>query len=227
MQIAAIFVHLLTSLGAVLALLAMQAVMAASWEMVFLWLGLAMIVDGIDGPIARAVGVTVRLPRFSGERIDLVVDYLTYVFVPVLALLEAERLPAPAAMALAAAILLSSLFHFADVASKSSDLSFVGFPALWNIVAFYIFALDVGPEAATVLIVLSVTLTFVPLHWVHPVRVTALRPVTLLLTAVWSVAAVLSVATGFPASAPVAWCLVIVVVYGIVVSLWLSRRGGA
>ncbi len=227
MQIAAFFVHLLTSLGAVLALVAVQAVMAASWEMVFLWLGVAMIVDGIDGPIARAVGVKVRLPRFSGERIDLVVDYLTYVFVPVLALLEAERLPAFAAMPLAAAILLSSLFHFADVASKSSDLSFVGFPALWNIVAFYIFALDVGPEAATVLIVLSVALTFVPLHWVHPVRVTALRPVTLLLTAVWSVAAVLSVVTGFPASTPVAWCLVLVAVYGIVVSLWLSRRGGA
>ena len=227
MHVAAFAVHVLTSLGAVLALLAVQAVMAANWEMVFFWLGIAMIVDGIDGPIARAVGVTVRLPRFSGERIDLVVDYLTYVFVPVMALLEAERLPAPVAMPLATAILLSSLFHFADVASKSADMAFVGFPALWNIVAFYIFAVDVGPQAATVLILLAVALTFVPLHWVHPVRVIPLRAVTLALTVVWAIAAVWAVASGFPASIPIAGCVIITAVSGVLVSLWLSRRGGS
>lgn len=223
MQLAAYAVHVLTATGAVLALFATRAVIAGEWEAMFLWLGIAMIVDGIDGPIARAVGVGERLPRFSGERIDLVVDYLTYVFVPVLALLVGARLPEIAALPLAAAMLLSSLFHFCDVESKSDDLSFVGFPALWNIVAFYIFALDIGAAAATVLILVAVALTFVPLHWVHPVRVTALRPITLAMTGLWALAAVLAVATGFPATLPVAACLVIVAVYGIAVSLWLSR----
>lgn len=216
-------VHVLTSLGAVLALLAMQAVIAGNWEMVFVWLGVALVVDGIDGPIARAVGVTVQLPRFSGERIDLVVDYLTYVFVPVLALLQAGRLPPDAAMALAAAILLSSIYHFADVASKTDDKAFVGFPAIWNIVAFHIFALDLGSLSASVIIVIAVALTFVPLHWVHPVRVEFLRPVTLAVTGIWAIAAVQTVATGFPAQSLVAASLVGGTIYGIVLSLWLSR----
>ncbi|MFN3869207.1 MAG: CDP-alcohol phosphatidyltransferase family protein [Hyphomicrobiaceae bacterium] len=218
-----IAVHTLTSLGAVLALLAMQAVIASNWEMVFVWLGVALIVDGIDGPIARAVGVELQLPRFSGERIDLVVDYLTYVFVPVLALLQAGRLPAAAEMALAAAMLLSSLYHFSDIASKTEDKAFVGFPALWNIAAFYIFALDLGTTSAGVVVVLAVALTFVPLHWVHPVRVEFLRPITLAVTGLWAIAAVRAVAAGFPAEPVVVASLVGGAIYGVVLSLWLSR----
>lgn len=223
MKAAGFAVHLFTGLGAVCALLATEALIVGAWPRMFLWLGVAFLIDGIDGPIARAVEVKRHLPRFSGERIDLVVDYLTYVFVPALALLLAGRLPGGLGHVLAALILLTSLFHFSDVESKSEDQSFVGFPAIWNIVAFYVFALDLGPGTTTAMILACLLLTFVPMHWVHPTRVTAWRPLTLAMTVAWSVAAVIAVAEGFPAPASVQAVLGIAGIYGLGITLWLSR----
>lgn len=224
MKYAGFAIHLFTGLGAVCALLAVERVMAGDWTGVFLWLGVAFLIDGVDGPIARAINVKSELPRFSGERIDLVIDYLTYVFIPVLALLAAERLPAQVAYVLAALVLLTSLFHFSDVESKAHDLAFVGFPAIWNILAFYVFALDLSHTATVVLILVASLATFLPLHWVHPIRVTLLRPVTLALTAAWSIAAIYTVLTGFPASDIVWVVLVGVALYGLGLSAWLSWR---
>jgi len=120
--------------------------------------------------------------------------------------------------------LLSSLFHFSDEDSKAADLAFVGFPAIWNIVAFYVFALDVGVAATAVVIVVCVLATFVPLHWVHPVRVQPLKPITLGMTALWSVAALATIASGFPAPAWAQGVFVLVAIYGLGVTAWLSRR---
>lgn len=226
-KLAGVAVHVLTGLGAVCALLAVEAVMAGAWPRVFIWLGIAFLIDGIDGPIARAVGVKQNIPRFSGERIDLIIDYLTYVFVPVLALLSAERLPGLLGHGLAGVILLSSLFHFSDLKSKSSDLAFVGFPAVWNIVAFYVFALDIGPWSTVAMILICTLATFVPLHWIHPIRVGPLRPVTLVLTALWSVAALMTVLKGFPAEAWAQAVLMIVALYGMAFSAWLSFKASA
>src|SRR5687767_12848140 len=88
----AALVHIFTASGIVCALLATRAVVAGAWEEVFIWLGLALLVDGIDGALARLADVAGKLPRFSGERLDLVIDYVTYVFVPALALLQADFL---------------------------------------------------------------------------------------------------------------------------------------
>ncbi|MGD9785260.1 MAG: phosphatidylcholine/phosphatidylserine synthase [Hyphomicrobiaceae bacterium] len=222
-MLAAAAVHLLTGLGALCALFATEAAIAGAFERMFVWLGIAFVIDGIDGPIARAIGVVERLPRFSGERIDLVIDYLTYVFVPVLALLVAGRIGPPAvAYTLAALVLLSSLFHFADVESKADELAFVGFPAIWNIAAFYVFAFEMSPGAVQLLILAGVVLTFVPMHWVHPVRVLALRPVTLIMTAAWAGAAAWAASVGFPAPWPARLLLGVCAVYGLALSIWLT-----
>ena len=123
----------------------------------FAWLGLALLIDGIDGTLARIGKVEERLPRFSGERLDQVIDYITYVFIPVLALTQRGAFDrASAGLALAIAILLSSLFHFSDLGNKSEDHCFVGFPAIWNIVAFYLFALALPFWAAALVIVACV-----------------------------------------------------------------------
>ena len=140
-RLSAAAVHLLTASGAVLALLALRAVHQGDWQMMFVWLGAALIVDAADGPLARKLEVKTVLPRFSGERLDLIVDYLTYVAVPAYALTEAPLLPDHARLPAAAAILLSSLFHVADMESKTEEGYFVGFPAIWNIVLLYLFAL--------------------------------------------------------------------------------------
>lgn len=211
-------VHLFTALGVVCALMATLALVDRAWERMFLWLGLAFLIDGIDGTFARAARVKEVLPRFSGEQLDLVVDYVTYVFVPVLAMIQAGFLPGLWGLVLAALALLSSLFHFSDLESKSEDLSFVGFPAVWNIVAFYVFALALAPWATAILVMACVALTFVPLRWVHPLRVKRLRTVTLMLCLVWSLAALWTVLKGFPAGLGDGAILIAVAVYGLLLT---------
>jgi phosphatidylcholine synthase len=220
-RLAAAGVHLFTALGAVCGLLASLAVFDAAWERMFGWLGLALIIDGIDGTFARLAQVEERLPRFSGERLDLVVDYVTYVFVPAVALLRAGFFGDAAAPMLAAAILLSSLYHFSDLASKGDDYSFIGFPAVWNLVAFYLFAFAAPQWVACAVVLAGVALTFVPMHWVHPLRVVRLRVVTQAITAAWAAAAIAAVAGGFPANGWVKAVLAIAAVY--VVGLTLRQ----
>jgi phosphatidylcholine synthase len=220
-DLAAAGVHLFTALGAVCGLLAALAAFDGAWERMFAWLGLALIIDGIDGTFARMAHVEERLPRFSGERLDLVVDYVTYVFVPALALLRAGYLTGTAGLVIAALILLSSLYHFSDLASKGEDYSFVGFPAVWNVVAFYVFALAPPAWLTYAVLIAGVVLTFVPMHWVHPARVKRLQGITLGITVAWSVAAVAAVWHGFP---PSLWTQVILIIAAIYVcGLTLER----
>jgi phosphatidylcholine synthase len=167
--------------------------------------------------------VTERLPRFSGERLDLVVDYVTYVFVPALALVQAGYLSGPAGLVAASLILLSSLFHFSDTESKTDDHCFVGFPAVWNIVAFYVFAFQMTPWWAVVLVLVCVAMTFVPLPWAHPLRTPGLWGLTLAITVLWCAAACLTVWSGFPASVAGKTVLVVAAAYGLVLAL-LRRR---
>jgi phosphatidylcholine synthase len=223
-DLAAASVHLFTALGAVCGLLAALAALDGAWERMFAWLGLALIIDGVDGTFARLAHVEERLPRFSGERLDLVVDYVTYVFVPALALLRAGFLTGTGGVIVAALILLSSLYHFSDLASKGEDYSFVGFPAVWNIVAFYVFALAPPAWLTYAVLLACVVLTFVPMHWVHPLRVTRLRAITLAVTAAWAIAAIAIVWGGFPAPL---WCQIVLIIAALYVSgltLERSRR---
>jgi phosphatidylcholine synthase len=221
---AAAAVHLLTASGAVLALLALRAVHQSDWRMMFLWLGLALLVDAADGPLARRLSVKTVLPRFSGERLDLIVDYLTYVAVPAYALTEAHLLPEPARLPAAAAILLSSLFHVGDLNSKTAEGYFVGFPAIWNVVLLYLFALGLDPPVALAVVGIFVLATFVPILAVHPFRVARLRPLTCLVTALWAGAAVMAVANPFPSPLWVQAVLIVSALY--LASLGLYRSLG-
>jgi phosphatidylcholine synthase len=201
-------------------MLAMHAVTAGAWEAAFAWLGVALFIDGIDGALARKAKVQVWLPRFSGERLDLVIDYLTYVVVPALALLHAGFLRGTWGLTLVALIVLSSLFHFSDTESKTDDHSFVGFPAIWNMVAFYVFAFRLSETAAALLVLACVVLTFVPLKWAHPMRTPRLRPLTVAATAIWGVAATATLITGFPAPIWAQIALAAAAAYGLGLTLY-------
>ena len=198
MRLRAAAVHVLTATGAAFALFALIAAARGEWQLMFLWLGVALIVDSIDGPLARRVGVTTVLPRWSGERLDLIVDFLTYVAVPAFALSQADLLPAPFRLAAGIAVLLSSLFHMADLESKTGEGYFVGFPAIWNVVCLYLFAFTPPPLVSLLIVAVFVVLTFVPILCVHPFRVAELRPFIWLITALWAVAAIGAVANPFP-----------------------------
>jgi len=217
-------VHTFTALGAVCALFATLAVFQGTPEQVFFWLAAAFFVDGVDGTLARAVGVKEVLPRFSGDRLDLIIDYLTYVFVPVLALLRWNYLSGTTGMLLASGIVLSSLYHFADTESKTKDNCFVGFPAIWNIVAYYVFALAPPEWLTKAAVAIFIALTFVPMPWVHPVRVHALRAVSLLALAAFSGCVLWTIYAGFPASPIVEAILLAVAISGpgLAVVWWLK-----
>ena len=167
--LAAALVHVFTASGIGCALLAVVSLIDRDWQQMFVWLGVALAVDALDGPLARRAHVKTVLPRFDGERLDLVIDYVTYVFIPALAMHRADILPGKAGMAMCVAIVMSSLFHFSDTRSKTDDNCFVGFPAIWNVVALYLFAYAAPPYVAMLVCLAFVVLTFVPVKWVHPV----------------------------------------------------------
>jgi phosphatidylcholine synthase len=191
-------IHLLTATGAAFALLALIAAARADWQWMFIWLGVALFVDTIDGPLARYVGVMCVLPRWSGERLDLIVDFLTYTAVPAFALSQANLLPDPYRLPAGIAVMLSSLFHMADQDSKTKEGYFVGFPAIWNVVCLYLFAFMPEPMIALAIVAFLVVLTFVPILCVHPFRVTSLRGFSVVMTGLWVVAAIGAVANSFP-----------------------------
>jgi phosphatidylcholine synthase len=222
-RVAPALVHIFTASGVVCGFLALLAAIGRDWQAMFLWLGAAFIIDGIDGTFARMFDVKSRLPRFNGERLDLVIDYVTYVLVPAYALYNAGFLAGTPGVALAAAILMSSLYHFCDEHNKSEDNCFVGFPAIWNIVAFYIFAFDAPPALAAMIVVACVLSTFQPYRWVHPMRVEAFQTLTLVLTLVWSVTAAAVVIAGFPAGWLAKAILAGVLLYGVGLSLFWRR----
>ena len=164
-------VHLFTASGAVLALFALAAIEDENWRLALLWLLAALAIDGVDGTLARRAEVKLRVPRIDGAALDLVVDYLNYVFVPALFIWRAGLVPPDFAPALAAAILLSSLYVFARADMKTEDDYFRGFPALWNVVALYLYAVQPGQNVGAVIVGLLVLMSFAPVHVVHPFRV--------------------------------------------------------
>jgi phosphatidylcholine synthase len=191
-------VHVLTATGGLLGLLALLAACDGRWTTAFAWLGAALIVDGADGPLARKLDVKRVLPRFSGDDLDHVVDYLTYVTVPAFMVARSPVAPEGLRLWLAAAIMLVSLYHFSDTESKTEDGYFVGFPAIWNVVVLYCFVLDLPPALSASIIAICAVFTFIPLYWVHPLRVRRLRLLTFAIVSAWGVAAAASIIHGFP-----------------------------
>ncbi len=146
--LAAFAVHVFTACGAACALLALVAATKADWTQMFVWLGLALIVDGVDGTFARRLRVAELLPRWSGDVLDFVVDFATYVFVPAYAIAAGGVLPSSVALPLGLIVAVTGAIYFGDRRMKTSDSYFRGFPALWNIVAFYLFLLKPAPWLA-------------------------------------------------------------------------------
>ena len=186
---AAFGVHIFTASGAALALFALLAAIEHKWALMFLLLGIALFVDGVDGTMARRLDVAERLPRWSGDVLDLVVDFLTYVFIPAFVVVASGLLPAWLSIPCAVAIIISGALYFADTNMKTKDNYFLGFPAVWNVPAFYLLLLRPDPWVAAAAILLLAAATFLPLPFVHPFRVRRLRVVTVSLLAIWSVLA--------------------------------------
>lgn len=223
MRALAFSVHVLTACGGALALLALIAAARADWPAMFIALGFALIVDAVDGPLARRLDVAARLPRWSGDTLDLVVDFVTYVFVPAYAVAASGLLPADLAVPAGVAIVISGALYFANRDMKTDDNYFRGFPGVWNLVAFYLLLLQPTPWIASAVVALFVVLSFIPVRFVHPFRVTWLRPLTIGLLVVWAILALIAVAEGLNPAFWVTAGLSAIGLYFLAIG-WLPRR---
>src|ERR1700761_7612457 len=184
-RVAAFSVHVFTALGAGIALIALLEAVHEHWTAMFWWLGAALVIDAADGPIARRLDVARLQPNWSGDILDLVVDFVTYVFVPAYAITASGLLLPLAAPILGIGITVSGALYFADRRMKGADNHFRGFPGLWNVAAFYLFLLQWPPALSSLAIALLIAATFLPFHVLHPVRTVRLRRLTLALIVLW------------------------------------------
>jgi phosphatidylcholine synthase len=216
-------VHIFTAAGAAFALGAMVYAVRGEWVAMFVCLGIALFIDGVDGAIARKVRVAEVLPRWSGDVLDLVVDFTTYVFVPAYAVAAGSLLPDLLALPAGIVIVVTGALYFADRQMKTEDNYFSGFPALWNIAVFYLFVVKLPPWLAAGIIAALAVLTFVPFKFVHPMRVLRLRLVNVAALLLWSVLAVIAILRGLDPGPWVAGGLVAVALYLIGVGLTEKR----
>jgi phosphatidylcholine synthase len=213
MRMAAFSVHVFTAMGAGVALLALMEAVREHWANMFGWLGVALIIDAIDGPIARKLDVERLQPNWSGEVLDLVVDFVTYVFVPAYAITASHLLLPLAAPILGIGIVISSALYFADRRMKATDNHFRGFPGLWNAAAFYLFLLHLPPVWSSLAVAILIALTFAPFHVLHPVRVARLRWLTLWLMGAGAVLALYTLACDFDVGTPIVVALCAIAAY--------------
>ena len=209
----ALFVHLFTATGAVFAMLAMLAATEAKWSLMFLWLVVAFAVDGIDGPLARRYDVKTNAQRFDGVLLDLIIDYLTYVFIPAFALFKSGLLPGWTGWLVIIVITFASAMYCCDGQMKTKDNSFQGFPGCWNMLIIVLFAIE--PSFWIILsLVLGLALAmFLPLKFVHPVRTERWRSVTLPVALAWTLFAGWAAWVDFDPQSWAHWGLVATSVY--------------
>ena len=217
-------VHSYTASGAVLAFVAMQAAVIGNLRAAFLWLFAAVVIDSTDGLLARSARVQERVPHFSGQKLDDIVDYLTFVFVPAIILWRAGAVTGQWVIPVAAAMLLSSLFGFVSEDAKTDDHFFTGFPSYWNIIALYLVVLGLPPMVnATILFLLS-ALVFVRIGYIYPTRMPTARTVTVALGLLWAVMMLVLIVQLPTPRRSIAWLSLFFPVYYTGLSLLLHAR---
>ena len=226
-RIAALSVHLFTASGAVFAMLSMLAAANCQWSLMFLWLVVAFAVDGIDGPLARRFDVKNYAPRFDGVLLDLIIDYLTYVFIPAFALFQSGLLPGWTGWVTIIIITFASAMYFCDGNMKTKDNSFHGFPGCWNMVALVMFAIQPNFWIILSLVTTLAIAMFLPLKFIHPVRTERWRHASLPITLLWISFAGWSAWVDFSSNPIILWGLTITSLYLISAGLFqqlISKR---
>ena len=216
----ALSVHLFTATGAVFAMLAMLAAADAKWSLMFLWLIVAFFVDGVDGPLARKYDVKTNAARFDGVLLDLIIDYLTYVFIPAFALFKSGLLPGWTGWIAIIIITFASAMYFCDGNMKTKDNSFHGFPGCWNMVVIVLFALSPNFWFILALISLLAISMFLPVKFVHPVRTLRWRAVTLPMAMAWVVFAGWAAWVDFHPQSWAHWGLIVTSLYLVTAGLF-------
>jgi phosphatidylcholine synthase len=220
-------VHFFTATGAIWGLLALVAIFRHEWRLAIFWMILAMFVDGFDGMLARWADVKTHAKNIDGALLDNILDYLNYVVVPALFLLEGDFLPEEFRMVGAIAILLTSAYQFTQVDAKtdeSEEYFFKGFPSYWNVMVLYMLIMGLNPWLNLAFLTIFNILVFVPIKYVYPSRNTRLRRLTLILSYLYGIIGIWGVMQYPNVPQWVVWGSFIYVVYYLALSLWPRRQ---
>jgi phosphatidylcholine synthase len=221
---AALAVHAYTASGAVLAWLALRSAWDHDPRAAFFWLSLALFVDATDGVAARAADVRRHASWIDGARLDDIVDFLTYVFVPMAILWDQQLLAGVPGLVAVAAVLIASGLGFANLHAKTLDHYFTGWPSYWNLVAVYCLAWQWSQTTTTVVLLVLAALVFVPFKYVYPSRTATLMLTTVGLGAIWGIQMLLMIWWLPTVPGWLLWTSPIYPIYYIALSLWLNLR---
>jgi phosphatidylcholine synthase len=214
--------HLFTASGVIWGLLTLVAITNDQWILAFAWIGAAILVDSVDGLLARRVRVKEVLPEFDGALLDNIIDFLNYVFVPAFFLFHADMLPDSTGLIGPVIICLASSYQFCQNDAKTEDHFFKGFPSYWNIMVFYFLILGLSVWINFAIVVLLSILVFVPITYIYPSRTTSYQTLTLTFSAIWAIANIIIWST-YPNHAPwLVWISVLYIPYYAGMSLYAT-----
>lgn len=219
-------VHLLTASGLVFCLLAVQATYASQWRSALAWLLVSVMVDAVDGTLARLARVKQITPGFDGALLDNLVDFTNYVIVPALIIHRADLMPDELSFIIACAICVVSAYQFCQRDAKTPDHYFKGFPCYWNVLALYLLSMRLDPAANLMIAAVLMLLVFLPIRYLYPSRTVLYRKATLPLTAVWAAMAI-CILWQLPDPHPLlVWSSLLYVIYYFCMSVYLTLRPG-
>lgn len=219
-------VHLYTASGALWGLLAILAIVEGNWRWAFVWMCITVFIDAVDGTLARKFRVKDVVPTFDGELLDNIVDYFTYVLVPAVVIYWAEMVPEHLMFITIAMITLSSAYQFCQIDAKSDgdNFYFKGFPSYWNLLAIYIFWLDMSQTTNFIIFLVCAILVFVPIKFIYPTRTKEYKRLTLTLNMFWGFAFLGLLALHPNQPGWLLWGSLLYLLYYIVLSVYLTLK---
>ena len=220
--------HLVTASGLVFAFASIVAVLNSQWRLALMWMTAGVVTDALDGTIARHLNSTQKLPHFNGSLLDAIVDYVTYVVVPVLFIYIAKLIPDSYINWVLPLVLLASSYQFAQTNAKTPDNYFLGFPSYWNVAVFYMLVLKSNPSANLFLLLILIVLIFVPIKYYYPSRTRKYKFLVMSVALLWGASGISLIIT-YPAIHPIPlWIMMICSAFYIYLSVThtISNRAG-
>jgi phosphatidylcholine synthase len=217
-------VHLFTATGAVWGLLALVAIHNHQWKVSFLWMIIAILVDGFDGSLARVVQTKKYAPEIDGALLDNLIDYLNYVIVPAMFFYEARLLPAPFTLLGPSLIVLASAYQFSQSDAKTSDNYFKGFPSFWNILVLYLFVIGFTPWFNLGVLIFCCILVFIPVKYIYPSRSRFLQNLSLVLTCLWGILGVVGLLLYPNVPAWIIWASLSYIIFYVIASIYATLK---
>ena len=190
-------VHLLTCSGLIAGFLALICVFKNDETSAFLFLGLALLIDAVDGTLARKFKVSIFVKNIDGKMLDSVIDFFNYIIIPSVMIYWFKLVPSPFEIIIPSIILIVSAISYSNNNLMTSDNFYKGFPCIWNILLFYLYLFDLSQVYNLFLISACILLKFIPMKFIHPLRVNKYRRYSAVFMVLWFISSFKILLTSF------------------------------